>query len=101
MFNWKLEDTIMKLSDFSLNELQQEIKRREELRPPMERQFYGQELDYDSVQGIMGTCKAYMEAVVKSNGEEINDDLEHDVFEKAMEFAYGKTVWDYINTRQS
>ena len=42
-------------------------------------------------------CEDYMDAV--STNKYVDDDLEHYIFECAMETLYGGDVWDYINSK--
>ena len=42
-------------------------------------------------------CEDYMDAI--SKGEYIDNDLEHYIFECAIETLYGDDVWDYINSK--
>ena len=52
------------------------------------------EIDIDPLRMI---CEDYMDAV--STNKYVDDDLEHYIFECAMETLYGDDVWDYINSK--
>ena len=62
------------------------IERPDELSRP--------EIDIDPLRMI---CEDYMDAI--STNKYVDDDLEHYIFECAMETLYGDDVWDYINSK--
>ena len=83
----------IKLSEFSTKDLEHEIKRRklEELKP-------NQMLLKDrNSWALDNQCSYYVDRI--ENGFLIPD--KQYIFEAALEFVYGKEIWDWINAMRA
>lgn len=87
MFDDKSNNT-RDLKNFSIEELEAEIKRQKEVAVPtvIENPVITEKL--------INGCKEYIEAIQQ---ERSLDNFEHFVFEAAVEAVFGPTVWKWIN----
>jgi hypothetical protein len=49
-------------------------------------------------EGLRSLCQSYIDELAKEEGY-VDEDLEHYIFEAAMEACFGKDVWKWINAR--
>ena len=81
-----------KISDFTIEELEEQLKllkKQKERKPKLI-------VDPD-IHKLGNICEEYIDTV---GTEDFDDDLEHYIFEEAMETFYGKSIWDYINNNE-
>jgi len=77
------------LDEYTIDELLEEIELRKKRKPnPQKVKNFGLLIDL---------CIKYIETIAR--GEYMKDDAEHYIFEAAMEGAYGKDIWKWINER--
>ena len=55
------------------------------------------ERDVDRAARLRRLCQEYIDQLAED--DYVDDDLEHYIFEAAMELAFGKGVWKWINAR--
>jgi predicted membrane GTPase involved in stress response len=79
----------MALSDYSDEELQEELEKRQKLKDIL------QPLDNIDYSSVYASAVEYM-AELSESGREPKDCQQH-MYEDVMEAVYGKKVWDYIN----
>lgn len=84
----------MSLDDYSDNELELEMERRKELRKRAPEPLAIEKIELDL---ILNGCITYIEAL-NSSAHGL-DDIEHYIFERAMEAVFGKDVWEWVNER--
>ena len=80
------------LKDYTIEELESEIKKRR-IRPEPKSLL----LNTIEVEAFRKACKEYIDELV---ADERNDLSNHrnEIFEKAMELCYGQDVWQYTNS---
>jgi len=80
----------MDLKQCTTEELQGELARRVEAeKAPMPEVLFNP--DYTNLTSL---CKEYLRQVAKNQD---TSDLQHYIFEAAIEAAYGRNVWKWIN----
>ena len=84
----------MSLDNYSDYELTAEVERRKEIRETVPEAIAIEFTEWDLV---MNGCVSYIEAI--KSGNHGLDDIEHYIFERALEAAFGKDVWDWVNER--
>ena len=80
----------MELKDFSKQQLLNELEHRE----TVEHQF-PQKLDEPDWNSVIKSCQEYINALARHECDE--EDMEHNIFEAAVEAVYGKDVWSFVN----
>lgn len=53
-----------------------------------------------SDEGIRKLCQEYIDAVVAGECDDRLDDIEHYLFETALEYTFGKQVWPFIREQR-
>lgn len=87
MFDSK--SNVRDIRDFSIKELEAELKRQREMAVP--RPIQGAPITED----LIVVCKNYIELVHKRQPVH---EAEHFIFEAAMEAVFGTDVWKWINS---
>lgn len=78
------------LALLSTKEMQDEIERRKAAMPPMPELTGRIELE-----SLLELCKQYIYDL--SNGGGVDEDMEYNIFEAAVEAFYGKDIFDWVN----
>lgn len=78
------------LSALTTAELQKELARRNQPKPPKPEKIHFQKCDFGPVERM---CIEYVNAV--EDGD-VDDDWPHYIFEAAVEAVYGKSIWEWI-----
>ena len=85
----------MSLDELSDKELEAELARRKKVaslpKPCMLTQIDAKKLDE-----LRELCLSYLDSV---SIDAVDDDMEHYIFETAIEVFYGDKIWGYINKR--
>jgi hypothetical protein len=84
----------MSLDDYSDSDIEMEMERRKELRTRAPEPIAIELTEWDMV---MNGCINYIEAL--KSGNHHTDDIEHYIFERALEAIFGKDVWEWVNER--
>lgn len=70
----------------------------EELKAEIKKRSAPKELDTRLFLKTKAACRNYVKALSESDGEYFEgSDLEHHIFEAAMEETYGENIWDWVN----
>jgi len=75
-------------TNIGTEELQEELKRRQEKSKP-------KLLDSPNIKLLQAICQNYINDLERDSY--IDDDREHYIFEVAMETVFGKDIWTYVN----
>lgn len=81
----------MSLKNYTKKELEKELERRQKME--LNKPKLLQEMDFKE---LIEMCKDFLNQIEKENY--YSEELEHYIFEKAIESVFGKNVWEYINT---
>lgn len=87
----------MSLEEYSDEQLQNELRERKNQLAVSKRPKVVK--DNDSLRELVNLCEDYINFIDSEEYHEDND-YDHYIFEKAMEFIYGSTIWDYINSKE-
>lgn len=87
----------MELSEYSAEELQSELKRRNEFVESPVQEPLPQPMNNPSYDLLHTMCVDYVKSVAE---DKVDDDHSHYIFEAAIEAVYGKDIWDWINKKQ-
>jgi len=82
------------LAAYSDQELYDEMKRREEEKKKKAKPKSLVPMDGEK---LINICEKYIDDLDKQGW--VDDDMQHYIFETAMETVYSKTVWDWIKER--
>jgi hypothetical protein len=81
------------LKDCTKEELLAELEKREDAemidRPKL--------IFAKNLQPLIDACEAYFDELASGNGE--GSDLEHYIFEEAINVLYSRDAWEWINSR--
>lgn len=80
----------MSLKNYTKEQLEDELKRREELVIPIQ-------LESPDLTDLKRVTAEYIEELSKNPAGDMTNS-EHFVFEEAMEAIYGKNIFDWINS---
>lgn len=86
------EEVMESISQFSLEELQDEIKRRDENKSNKPEPL--KEKDFSA---LIQTCTEYIEEIATK--EYADEDFTEWIYEAALEAVYGEKIWDWKNAR--
>ncbi len=81
------------IKNISTENLQAEIDRRQKVK---EKRLIPKLIETPDIKPLQTICQNYTNELIK-NGY-VRDDLEHYIFETAMETVFGKNVWQFINS---
>ena len=84
------------LSKISKEELKEEIEKREKEEEEREKPLPLPMIDQDFTQ-VIKLCESYINDLDKDGW--VDEDMDHYIFEAAMEAVYGKSVWEWINKK--
>ena len=79
------------LEQFSTDELEEELRRREEEEKP-------KQIAAPDLTKLRKICQEYIDSLARD--KYVDGDLDHYIFEAAMETVFGKNVWDWINDQE-
>jgi len=75
------------LSEITTKDLEEELKRRREEKPKMK-----EDIDFEP---LKKECQDYIDNIQEYSGREM--DVEHTIFEIALEAIFGNEVFDFVN----
>lgn len=78
------------LKDFSIEELETEIKNRKINKPKLLMERHRNVLSLEKI------GEEYLNKIIENKGM-IDSDTEHHIFERALEYLYGTNIWEFVN----
>lgn len=83
------------LDEISLEALEAEVQRRKELLAQQPKELHT--INFEESRKAVRKYVNYL--TIEEFFSDESKDYEEDIFERAVEMYYGKTVWDWINKR--
>ena len=77
------------LKSFSTKELKTEIEKRKKKKPKLLMERHRDVISFEKIGG------KYLDEIINNEGM-IDSDMEHYVFEAALEYLYGKEIWKWV-----
>ena len=83
----------MNLDDYTSDDLVKELKKREEEEIEETRP---QPLDVQDFSQVRKACEVHIQELIDGK---VDSDIDHYIYETAMEAIYGKDIWNWVNSK--